>query len=99
MLKKILLIAVLFAFPFILTACAGARANGGKARACEAGIKAGYHELDLAKADGFSGSVDWTKAASLLTAAKVQQQFEKYPNCIEKANRARFYIKRSKSYQ
>ena len=37
-----------------------------------------------------------TKAASLLAAAKVQEQFEEYTNCIEKVNRAREHIRQAR---
>jgi len=46
--------------------------------------------------EGFGGTVDYTKAASLLGAAKIQEEFGKYPNCVNKVKRARQYIKRSK---
>ena len=52
-------------------------------------------ELHFAKAKGFSGTVDWTKAASLLSAASIQQEFGKYPNCVDKVRRARYYIEQS----
>lgn len=67
------------------------------AAACASGLNRGFTELDDAKAKGFSGTVSWIKAASLLSAAKVQQQFEKYPNCIDKVNRAREYIRMARS--
>ena len=63
------------------------------AQACASGLDQAFTELDDAKAKGFSGTVSWVKAAGLLSAAKVQQQFEKYPNCIDKVNRAREYIR------
>jgi hypothetical protein len=56
-----------------------------------------YAELDRARANGFDGTVEWTKAAGLLTAAKIQQQFGKYPNCIDKVRRARYYIHRAQA--
>jgi hypothetical protein len=62
---------------------------------CRQGIDAAYEELDYAASKGFDGSVAWMKAASLLVAAKTQLQFEKYPNCIEKVQRARLYIRQS----
>lgn len=62
------------------------------ADACANGLDQAFAELHDAKAKGFSGSVSWIKAAGLLSAAKVQQEFEKYPNCIDKVRRARRYI-------
>ena len=75
--------------------CAGAPKNPELAGQCDKGLQSAYEELDYAKTKGFDGSVNWTKAASLLSAAKVQQQFGKYPNCVEKVKRARYYIKES----
>lgn len=88
------LIPTLFALSSILflNACAGAPLRPNQARECASGLSTAYAELDRARAHGFDGTVDWTKAAGLLTAAKIQQQFGKYPNCIDKVRRARFYI-------
>lgn len=79
----------------LLAGCSG-NPNSSLAKQCSDGIDVAYSELNLAETQGFSGSVSWAKAASLLTAAKVQYEFEKYPNCIEKVNRAREYITHSK---
>lgn len=76
-------------------ACAGQPSQPGLANRCETGLEQAHRELDLAKAKGFSGTVEWAKAASLLSAATVQKQFEKYPNCVEKVKRARYYIRES----
>jgi hypothetical protein len=75
-----------------LGACAR-MAPTSQAEACASGLNQGFSELDDAKAKGFGGTVRLVKAASLLSAAKVQQQFEKYPNCIDKVQRARKYIR------
>ncbi len=78
----------------LAVACAG---NPGSALAeqCSNGLSTAYDELSTAKASGFNETTEWAKAASLLTAAKVQYEFEKYPNCIDKVNRARVYISRA----
>ena len=78
-----------------LAACSGQPSRPDLARQCADGVKQANQELDLAKANGFSGTVEWAKAASLLSAAAIQQQFEKYPNCIEKVKKARYYIRES----
>ncbi len=78
----------------LLAACSG-DPGGAMARQCSAGLDSAYEELTTAETHGFGGTVEWTKAASLLTAAKVQYEFEKYPNCIDKVGRARAYIKRA----
>ena len=82
----------------IVGAAAGCAGNptSSQAEQCASGLRAAYKELDFAKASGFSGTVEYSKAAGLLTAAKVQQEFGKYPNCIEKVQRARAYIAKSR---
>ena len=57
-------------------------------RPCRGSAAAGQPE-----ARGLTGSVQWTKAASLLAAAKVQQQFEEYQNCVIKVREARGYLR------
>ncbi len=76
--------------------CAG-NPNNSLADQCHNGLNAAYSELDYAKTIGLEGTIEYTKAASLLGAAKIQYEFGKYPNCIDKVNRARTFIARSKS--
>jgi hypothetical protein len=79
----------------LIAACSG-NPDSSQAQACRDGLSIAYKELNLADTEGFGGTVEYTKAAGLLTAAKVQYEFEKYPNCIDKVGRARTYIRRSK---
>ena len=90
--KIIIYVLISAALCVSLGACAR-MPSGSQATACANGLDRAFAELGDAKADGFSGTVSWVKAGSLLSAAKVQQQFEKYPNCIEKVHRAREYIR------
>lgn len=85
---------VLSLFTLLMAGCAS-NPNSSLALQCENGLKTAYQELDYAKTNGFDGTVEYTKAAGLLSAAKIQQQFGKYPNCIDKVNRAREFIKAS----
>ena len=78
----------------LVSACAGAPTTS-LARRCSDGIDIAYKELEDAQAKGFAGSVSYVKASGLLTGAKVQQQFGKYPNCVDKVKRARYYIKQA----
>jgi hypothetical protein len=78
----------------VTAGCAG-NPNSSLARQCENGLDVAYKELDFAKANGFGGTVEYSKAASLLGAAKIQSEFGKYPNCIDKVQRARAYIVKS----
>ncbi len=75
----------------LVSGCSG-RVGGDVARQCSEGLDAAYAELDKAKVDGFGEAVEVTKAASLLAAADVQKQFEKFPNCVDKVRRARAYL-------
>ncbi len=77
----------------LLAGCTQDRGDVGLGGQCSAGLDAGYRELNQAEADGFSGAVTWSKAASLLGAAKIQQQFEEYQNCVLKVQKARRYIR------
>jgi len=58
-------------------------------------IKKANEELDFSKAGRFSGTLEYTKAATLLTGAVIQYKFGKYLNCINKVERVRKFIKYS----
>ena len=75
----------------LMSACSG-NISSNYAVQCADGLKAAEAELEDAKVKGFSGSVAWAKAANLIIAANVQRQFEKFPNCVDKVQRARSYI-------
>lgn len=77
-----------------LSACAGRM--DGRAQ-CNSLVDSAWAELDLAKAQGLDGTVSYTKAASLIAAAKGQQVIERFPSCINKARRARVYIAESRA--
>ena len=63
---------------------------------CSKGLETAQKELNVAKVQGFGGSVAFAKAAGLLTGAAVQKQFGKYRNCIVKVQRARRLIKKAR---
>ncbi|HBZ95724.1 MULTISPECIES: hypothetical protein [Pseudomonas] len=77
-----------------LTGCAGKTVYR---ETCANQLDAAWKELSIAEAEGFAGTVSYSKAFSLLTAAKTQQQFEAYEGCVSKAERARFYIRESRA--
>ena len=77
-----------------LTGCAGKTVYR---ETCANQLDAAWKELSIAEAAGFAGTVSYSKAFSLLTAAKTQQQFEAYEGCVSKAERARFYIRESRA--
>jgi len=77
----------------VLAGCTGDPADFGLGPACAGGLEQGYRELEQAKADGLGDSVKWSKAASLLGAAKVQEQFGEYQNCVIKVREARAFLR------
>ena len=84
----------LLTFVFMIAGCETNPASAS-ARQCNHGLKIANQELNIAKVKGFSGTVEYTKAAGLLTGAAVQYEFGKYTNCINKVERARRFIKNS----
>jgi hypothetical protein len=76
----------------LLAACMQEPGDVGLGPACASGLDAGNRDLERAKVDGLSGSVKWSEAASLLAAAKIQQQFNEYQNCVAKVGKARQYL-------
>lgn len=95
--EDIIMKKLTYALSFTLLLIAGCETNpsSNAARQCQQGITAAYKELDFAKSKGLSGTVEYTKAATLLSGAKIQYEFGKYPNCIDKVTRARRFIKNS----
>jgi len=74
---------------------AGCAHTQGRER-CSVLLDSAWKELDLAKAEGFAGTVSYGKAAALLAHAKGQQTLERFPSCIDASDRARFYIAESR---
>lgn len=60
---------------------------------CRYQIDEGYKDLDRAKSANPSSAADIFRAAAILSAATVQRQFDKFPECIDKATRARELLK------
>jgi hypothetical protein len=83
--------------PLIVLALAGCAGKTAYRDSCGTQLDAAWKELDLAKAEGFAGTVSYSKALSLLTGAKTQQQFEAFEGCTKKAEKARFYIRESRA--
>lgn len=79
---------------FMLTACAGKTQYRS---ACASEVDAAWSELSIAKAEGFSGTVSYTKALGLITSARTMQTVENFDNCYRHAKDARFYIRESRN--
>jgi len=63
---------------------------------CGTLLDSAWKDLDLAKAQGFAGTVSYSKALGLLTRAKANQAVEDYAECVDTASRARFFIAESR---
>ncbi|NLZ78189.1 MAG: hypothetical protein GX908_01600 [Gammaproteobacteria bacterium] len=83
--------------PLAAVMLAGCAAKTNYRSSCSTQLDAAWKELDIAKAEGFAGTVSYSKALTLITGAKTQQQFEAYEGCTKKATKARFYIKESRA--
>lgn len=83
--------------PLIAVMLVGCAAKTNHRSSCAQQLDAAWQELDLAKAEGFAGTVSYSKALTLITGAKTQQQFEAYEGCTKKAEKARFYIRESRA--
>lgn len=83
--------------PVLALTLAGCAGKTAYRKNCADQLDAAWKELDLAKAEGFAGTVSYSKALTLLTGAKTQQQFEAYEGCTSKAEKARFYIRESRA--
>ena len=95
--SKLVIAAVL---AMTLSACASTTQSPEKtsklAASCDKSLDVAYKELNFSKANGFGGSWEYTKAASLLSTASIQSGFGAYEGCIDKVKTARAYIKESK---
>lgn len=83
--------------PVMAVLLVGCAAKTDQRYSCANELDAAWKELDIAKAEGFAGTVSYSKALTLITGAKTQQQFEAYQGCTEKAQKARFYIRESRA--
>jgi GTP cyclohydrolase II len=63
---------------------------------CGSLLDKAWQELDVSKAEGFSALVSYGRAAVLLAQAKADQTQERFPGCIDAAEKARFYISESR---
>jgi hypothetical protein len=83
--------AILIVALTALTSLSGCAGKVDGRTACANSVDAAWDVLNIAETEGFSGSVSYSKALSLLTAAKFQQSIENFDSCIDKAQRANSY--------
>lgn len=89
--KPIIKPAILIVALTALASLSGCAAKVDGRTACKNSMDAAWDALNIAETEGFSGSVSYSKALSLLTAAKFQQSLENFDSCIDKAQRANSY--------
>ncbi len=94
--RKFLACFSLIAITLNLAACAGKTQFRS---ACDKEIEVAWSELSIAKADGFSGTISYTKAFGLITTARTKQAVENFDGCYNNAKDARFYIRESRKGQ
>jgi len=85
---------LLAVFLLSVAGCSGKIASP-EGQACSRELDIANKELEDAKVKGFGGSVQWIKAAALLTEANTRYQVESFSACLDKARRARLYIQES----
>lgn len=61
----------------------------GLGPSCQAELQTAEAELSHAKANSIGKAFHWTRAGALIAAARTQQQFSEYENCVIKARDAR----------
>lgn len=85
-------VAGLLTVAVLLSACGG-KISTQAGQQCSHEVHLANQELEDAKVKGLSGTVQWTKAAALLAAANTQMQLERFESCLDKAQRARAYVR------
>lgn len=84
---------LLLGLAMLAAACSGEPGEARFGPACSDGLEVAERELQAARSDGFGDTVRWTKAASLIGAARVQEGFGEYQNCVIKVREARAYLR------
>ena len=82
---------VAFIALIMLAACMES-GDRGLQPACEATIFVAERELKAAKANKIGRAIDWAKAATLIAAARTQQQFNEFQSCLIKVRSAQEII-------
>ena len=75
---------------FLIAGCQTNPSSPG-AHQCKFLLKKAEQELDFAKAKGFSGTVEFTKAATLITGANIQYEFGNKKSAVKFCTSLRFF--------
>ena len=92
MTMKLTRILPMLATAALLGGCASTHPDSETAKQCDEALAQADAEYNQAQADGLGAAVEMVKASGLINAARVQKEFGKYPNCVDKIERARAYI-------
>ena len=92
--KSIFRFIFFFVIICLLAGCAGSPKP--YRNECDLALEQAWQELSIAEAEGFAGTVSYSKAIGLLTAAKSMQVVENFDNCYQHAQDARYYISESR---
>jgi hypothetical protein len=91
-LHRTLYFSAFFCVAASLVSCAG---KTQFRNSCASESDAAWSELSIAKAKGFGGTMSYTKALGVLTAARTMQGVENFDACYHNAKKARGYIHNS----
>ena len=91
-LQRTLLLSSIVCIAAGLSACAG---KPQFRNSCASESDTAWSELSIAKAKGFGGTISYTKAFSMLTAARTMQAVGNFDSCYRNAKDAREYIRNS----
>ncbi|WP_163833679.1 hypothetical protein [Spartinivicinus ruber] len=89
-------VAILLLLITLLAACS---ARHNYREQCAALVNTTWERMDIAKAEGFAGTLSYSKAVGLLSLAKTAQAVEKFHSCIKHANKALYYVEQSRQGQ
>ena len=66
---------------------------------CAHGLENAYDDLNAAKDAGYQSSVSWSKAATMISSAKVKQSHQDFSGCVDDVKQANYLIEQSKKGQ
>ena len=79
----------------MLTAGCMEPSDRGLGPTCQAELVSAEADLANARANSIGKAFHWSRAGALIAAARTQQQFSEYENCVIKARNARTILKQS----
>ncbi|MDE1460850.1 hypothetical protein [Spartinivicinus poritis] len=89
-------VAIILLISVFLASCS---ARHNDRQQCASLVNTTWERMDIAKAEGFAGTLSYSKAVGLLSLAKTAQAVEKFQSCIKHANKALYYVDQSRQGQ